>query len=125
MANYKTFKFWTPINTLTIDPTSDLNPTHTEFSIFYTQGGTSFYDYKKITQGIKLSIDNVERKEHCTKSIMGTSLSFTLMETKRYNEKKLTEIKELIKPHIKTIAELWNNNKPEEIKTLLDSIMKV
>ena len=117
-TNYKTCKYYIPIQ----NPTD--NNTHVQISIYYTQGGMSFYDYKNVSQGIKLSVDKIEIKENCIRSTMGTSVCFNLLETKRYNEKKLKEVADKFKANKNQIAEMYNNGTINDIQILVNETMK-
>jgi hypothetical protein len=84
----------------------------------YTDGGISYFNYSKITQGIHVSFANMEAYDgFCV------SVSFNVVESTRYNAKKVQKVHDALAPHVDELAKLWLTDS-EALKARMLELLK-
>lgn len=99
-------------------------PNMVRMTTSYTDGGISYFNYSKITQGIHVSFANVEAYDgFCVSEMMGAGVSFNVVESTRYNAKKVQKVHDALAPHVDELAKLWLTDS-EALKARMTELLK-
>lgn len=98
-------------------------PNKVRMSTSYCEGGISYFDYKKSAQGIRVSFGDVEAYDgRGVCEMMGSGVAFHVLDTARYNEKKVRKVHDTLAPHIDELANLWRTDR-EALRNRLNELV--
>ena len=101
-----------PGMTTTHHGTAEHIPNMVRIQTSYCDGGMNYFHGGMNSQGIRVSFTNVEAYDgYCVSEMMGAGVAFNVVESPRYNAKKVQKVHDAIAPHVDELANLFRTDK--------------